>query len=275
MKEQDEAIKGEISAENGGVESQAVQMQEPTATPAKKEKKAKEKKHKKQKKYDICFGANKKGRHINVLFNVLRVLVVPFIWLMFPFRYYGTRKVKDGAAVYVGNHFRATDPVYPACTTWEGVHYLAKKSILSHPIYGLFCKQLRVIGVNRDGTDVRAIMDALKCLKNGEKIAIFPEGTRNTVSEEEMLEFKGGAAMMAIKGKAPVIPFALYKKPRPFRMNHIIMGEPFELSEYYNVKLTEEVLNEADEKLRQKIVELRQNHAEFLASKKRKKKKKQ
>ncbi len=237
------------------------------------EQKPKKEKKKKQKKYDICIKANKKGRHINVLMNILRVIVIPVVWIMLPFKFYGKRKAPDGAAIYISNHYRVYDPVYPACTTWEGIHYLAKKSILHHPIYGMFCRGLRIIGVNRDGSDVRAMMDSLKCLKNGEKIAIFPEGTRNK-TEQEMLEFKGGAAMMAIKAKAPIIPIVIYKKPRFFRMTHIIAGEPFELSEYYGVKMTEETIAEADEKLYQKILAIKAEHTRFLEEKKAKKNKK-
>jgi 1-acyl-sn-glycerol-3-phosphate acyltransferase len=231
------------------------------------------KKKKKTKKYDVCIKANKKGRHINVLLNVLRVIVVPVLWIMLPFKFYGTRKAKDGAAIYIANHYRIFDAMYPACTTWEGIHYLAKKSILHHPLYGPFCKGLRIIGVNRDGTDVRAIMDAMKCLKKGEKIAIFPEGTRNKTKDKEMLEFKGGAAMMAIKAKAPIMPLVIYKKPRFFRMTHIIAGEPFELSEYYGEKMTEEKLAEADAKLFQRILDIKAEHKKFLEEKKAKKKK--
>lgn len=108
-----------------------------------------------------------------------------------------------------------------------------------------FCKKLKAIEVNRDGNDVRAVMDSLKCLKNGEKISLFPEGTRNK-TDAEMLPFKSGAAVMAIKAKVPVVPMMIYKKPKPFRLNHILMGEPFEFTEYYGRKMTDDLVKEAD-----------------------------
>ena len=136
---------------------------------------------------------------------------------------------------------------------------------------GFFCKHLKAIEVNRDGSDVRAIMDSLKCLKNGEKICIFPEGTRNKTNAD-MLPFKSGASVMAIKARVPIVPIMQYKKPKPFLLNHILIGEPFEFTEYYDKKLTDELIREADEKLREKLLEMRREHAEFLASKKRRKK---
>ena len=51
------------------------------------------------------------------------------------------------------------------------------------------------------------------------------------------------------------------------------MGEPFEFTEYYDKKLTDEDFVEADEKLRQKMLALREEHTKFLESKKKKGKK--
>lgn len=225
---------------------------------------------KKKKMKPITVKANKKGRHKMPMLSFLRVLMIPLIWLMLPFRFYGKRKVGDGAYVYVSNHYRLWDVAYPACTTWEGIHYMAKRSVVENWFLKGFCRSCKVIGVNRDGADIRAIMDAMKCLKNGEKIVIYPEGTRNR-SEAEMLEFKAGAAMMAIKTKTPIVPICIYKKPRPFRMNAVLIGEPFELSEYYDRKLSEEELTAAEHKVRDVLLELRRKHTEFLESKKKKK----
>lgn len=222
-------------------------------------------------KSSITVPANRKGRHIMGLLNFLRILVIPVFWLCLPFRFYGNRKVKDGACVYVCNHYRIWDVIYPASTTWEGIHFVSKKSVVNNWFMKGFCKKLKVISVNRDGADVRAVMDSLKCLRNGEKISLFPEGTRNK-TDAEMLPFKGGAAMMAIKAKVPIVPMMIYKKPRPFRLNHILIGEPFEFTEYYDKKLTEEELQEADRKLCEKLLSMRRQHAEFLAAKKGKKK---
>lgn len=227
-------------------------------------------KKKTEKKRSITVPANKKGRHVMGMLNFLRIIVIPFFWLCLPFRFYGKRKVKDGACVYVCNHYRIWDIVYPACTTWEGIHFLSKKSVVNNWFMKVFCRGVKVIEVNRDGNDVRAVMDSLKCLKNGEKISLFPEGTRNKIGAE-MLPFKAGAAVMAIKAKVPVVPMMIYKKPEPFRLNHILIGEPFEFTEYYDKKLTEADIREADEKLLNLLLGMRRDHAEFLATKKGKK----
>lgn len=235
-----------------------------------KETAAASKMKKKKKKAEITVKANKKGRHIMPLLNFLRVLVLPIYWLLRPFRFYGNRKVKDGACIYISNHYGMMDPAYPACTTWEGIHFMAKTEVLKMPLIGFLFRKVKGITANRDGNDVRTLLDCFKCLKNGEKICIFPEGTRNKTGVE-LQPFRHGAAAIAIKAKVPVVPIMMYSKPRFFRMTHILVGEPIELTEYYNKKLTEEEYTEADTKLYNIMLELRRKHKEFLESKKKKK----
>ena len=223
----------------------------------------------KKKQKDILVKANKKGRHIIPIINVLRCIVIPFYFLIKPFRFYGNRKVKDGACVYVCNHFTLFDPVYTAATTWEGIHYVGKRSLAEAPVMRWLVRKAKAITVSRDGKDVRGLLDCFKCLKNGEKVAIYPEGTRNK-SGEGMLPFKHGAAAMSIKTKTPIIPVVIYKKPRYFRCTHILIGEPFEFTEYYDKKLTEEDFNVADEKLRGLMLDMREKHTQYLQNIKQK-----
>ena len=226
------------------------------------------KKEKKQK--PITFKANKKGRHISGFINFLRVLVMPTFSLLRPFRYFGNKKIKDGACIYISNHYGLMDPAYAASTTWEGIHYVGKREIFETPFLGAIARKAKAISVNRDGNDVRGLLDCFKCLKNGDKICIYPEGTRNKTGEE-MLPFQHGAAVMAIKCKVPIIPIVIYKKPKFFRCTHVLVGDPIELSEYYGKKTSEEELVQIDERLRQHMIDMKKLHAEFLQNKKHKK----
>ncbi len=236
-----------------------------------KETAVKEEKVKKvKKKKEITVKANKKGRHVMKFLNFLRITILPIVRLLKPFRLYGNKKVKDGACLYVCNHYTLLDPAYPAATTWEGIHFVSKKENFSAPIIGSVLRKVKAISANRDGNDVRVLLDCFKCLNNGEKVCIFPEGTRNKTGEP-LAPFQPGAPAIAIKARVPVVPIMIYKKPRFFRMTHAIVGEPFEFSEFYGKKLTAEDYERANEKLRAIMLEMREKHTEFLASKKKKK----
>ncbi len=230
---------------------------------------------KKELKRKLLFPANKKGKHVMHLMNLLRVLFYPVHFLVYPYKLYGHKKVGPGAYIYMGNHYCIWDVFYPARTTWEGLHFLMKESLLHVPVIGYWARNVGAIPAMRDGKDVRTVMDSLKVLKNGEKLSMFPEGTRNKEGDgETFLPFHGGAAFLAIKTKTPVIPFVICNKPKVWHITHVVFGEPMELSEYYDKKLTQADFDEADEKLKNRLYELRAEHRAMLAAKKQKKHKK-
>lgn len=240
----------------------------------KQQKKLQKKREKQAKQYRLLFPANKKGKHVMHAMNFLRFLFYPIHRIVYPFKMYGAKKVPDGPFVYVGNHFNIFDIFYVAHTTSEGVHFMAKQCLFEKPILGWWMRKVGAISAMRDGSDIRTLMDAMKVLKNGEKVSLFPEGTRNKVSEEEFLPFHGGAAMLAIKTQTPVVPFVICSRPRVFRMTHVVYGEPMELKEFYGRKLTQEDYDRADEMLKQRLYDLRAEHRTYLASKKKKRSKK-
>lgn len=231
------------------------------------EKAEKEKKREKKKKDALLYTVKKNGKHVSRAMNLLRVVFYPWHLVVFPYRLFGYRKAAQGPFIYVGNHYTIWDVIYPARTTGEGVHFLAKDSVMKAPVVGYWATKAGAIGAMRDGSDVRTLMDSMKVLRHGDKISLFPEGTRNKQSEEEFLPFHGGAALLAIKTKTPVIPFVICNRPRVFHMTHVVFGEPMELSEYYDRKLTQEDYAEADEKLVRRLYALREEHREALRAK--------
>ncbi len=228
-------------------------------------------KEKKKQKKDVLVKANKKGRHPIGLLSFLRTCVLPLVRLVRPFRIYGKYEPASGACIFVVNHYTLLDVAYVVGSTKDGVRLVAKKEVEDMFFVGGLARGIKCIFVNRDGNDVRALLDCFKVLKNGEKLCIFPEGTRNK-TDEEMLPFKHGASAMAIKTKTPVIPIVIYKKPKFFRRAHILMGEPIEFSEYYDKKNTEEDFSKADMQLREIMLNMKAEHTRYLEEKKAKKK---
>ena len=246
------------------------QQRKRLAKQQKQEKRRQKKLQRHEKQRRLLFPADKKGRHYMPLMNVLRVLLYPIHWLIFPFRLHGHKKVGTGPVLYVGNHYSLFDVFFTAHTTWEGIHFLAKEPVLHAPVVGYFARRLGVIGAMRDGSDVRSVMDSMKVLKNGEKLAVFPEGTRNKVSDETFLPFHSGAAMLAIKTKTPVVPVVICNRPKPFRMTHVVVGEPFELDGYYGKKLSQEDYEHATGEIVARFYRLRDEFRAERAQKKRK-----
>lgn len=188
---------------------------------------------------------------------------------LFPYKKYGhTEKFTDRAYIFVGNHLSVLDVVFPAVSTNRAVHFMAKKSLFEKGLMRKFVLKCECIPVNRDGTDVKAVMMAMKYLKMGECVVIFPEGTRNKTNEI-FLPFKGGATAISIKTKTPIVPMVQVKKIRMFHRANVLFGEPIEFTEYYDKRLTEEDINKCDEILRNKLYEMYAQLTEILSKKKK------
>ncbi len=251
-------------------------MAEEQQTLTRAEKKAQKKAEIKKKRLEAnkkprLFPANKRGKHVMPFLNLFHVLAMPLHFLLFPYKLHGHKKVKDGACIYVGNHYSMFDVFYPLRTTWEGIHYICKQSILEAPVLWKWGIWIGAIGAARDGSDVRTVMESVRILKADEKICMFPEGTRNRTEGDEFLPFRGGAALLSVKTKTPIVPFVIVNRPRLFRRTHVVFGEPMEFTEFYDKKPTSEDYDRAEARLLARLYELRE---EFRASRKRKEGKK-
>ena len=211
-------------------------------------------------------------------YGFLKKVCNAFVQIFFPYKLIGKEKVKDGACILVGNHYRIWDIVHMACVTDEKVHFIAKQEIFENKFLAHLCDIVEAIPVSRDGQDAKAVMIALRYLKKGEKISMFPEGTRNR-TKEELLPLKGGAALFAIKAKAPIYPVMCVRKTRLFRRTKVIVGDAVDLSAVYDRKLAAEDYAEAEEIIREAMLSTRRNYlaeqeAKKLAKREKKGKKK-
>ena len=84
---------------------------------------------------------------------------------------------------------------------------MAKAELFKIPVVGHVIALSGAFPVHRDKTDRIAIRTALRLLKEGQVVGIFPEGTRS--HSGEMLKPHLGAAMLALKSGAPILPVAL------------------------------------------------------------------
>ncbi len=198
--------------------------------------------------------------------------VMNFVYsIIHPYKLIGKEKVKDGACVLIGNHYRLWDIVHMACTTKEKVHFITKKELYKNKFLAYLCNKVEAIPVSRDGNDAKAIMTALRYLKKGEKISMFPEGTRNR-TDAELLPLKGGAAIFAIKAKVPVYPVMSIGKTRYFRKTPIVIGDPIDLSEFYDIKMSQEDYEKAENIIREKMLAVVREYKLNTEAKKRNKK---
>ena len=184
---------------------------------------------------------------------ILKVILYPIIWLLFPTIFKKTKNIPKGRAIFICNHKSNIDPIILILSTWRKQFFLAKKELFKNKFLKLVMKIANAIPIDRGKTDLSAIKKGINVLNKGNVLTIFPEGTRNK-TESELSEVKAGAALFAIKTKTPIIPIWIDKKPRLFRLNSVKFGTPFYLEEFYNQKLDAEKLDKASLIIAEKLL---------------------
>lgn len=161
------------------------------------------------------------------MFHFLYLIIWPFFNLCHPVRVIGRERIPEGPALVCPNHSTIGDPFYVVFAfgyrfpMWA----MAKIQIMRVPVIGFLLSKAGVFGVDRGHSDIKAVKTALRCLKEGNKLLIFPEGTR--VEEGENVEAKGGAALFATRTGVPIIPVYVPTHKPWFRPVTVVIGEPY------------------------------------------------
>ena len=117
----------------------------------------------------------------------------------------------DGAYVYVSNHLSLADTPLMAGWLPTSFRFLAKESLMHVPIIGGHLRRGGHIPVERNDARaaVRSLARAEKLLRDARvSVLVFAEGTRSEGGD--LQAFKAGAAHLAIKSGAPVVPLAVH-----------------------------------------------------------------
>jgi 1-acyl-sn-glycerol-3-phosphate acyltransferase len=137
--------------------------------------------------------------------------------------------------VYAANHTSAMDiPVLYVNLPFQ-FRIVFKKELLVYPIVGWHLNRSGQICINQQNpaASIGSIRSAVRSLKGGMPLVIFPEGGRSR--DGEIMPFLPGAFFMAIKAQVDVVPVALvgthellpmdtyHIKPRPLEMR---VGKP-------------------------------------------------
>jgi 1-acyl-sn-glycerol-3-phosphate acyltransferase len=111
-------------------------------------------------------------------------------------------------AIYAANHQSAFD-IFVLLAVLPPVKFLAKIELFSIPLFGLALGRAGSLPVDRSNRQaaMKSIDRAARAVREGSSIIIFPEGTRSTT--QEMLPFKKGGFVLAIKSGQPIVPVSI------------------------------------------------------------------
>jgi 1-acyl-sn-glycerol-3-phosphate acyltransferase len=169
---------------------------------------------------------------------VVRLALVVFKLFGFRFEVRGSQHVPvTGGAVICSNHVSFFDFTFlglAALPRHRLVRFMAKSAVFGHWFAGRFMRAMRHIPVDRKA-GAAAFESAVRALKDGEVVGVFPEATIST--SFTVKELKAGAARMALDAGVPIIPAAVWGGQRVATKGHkvvwrrntpvtVILGEP-------------------------------------------------
>lgn len=186
------------------------------------------------------------------MYYFLKIITILFVCILTPCVVKGKKNIPKGKCIFCVNHKSNFDCVYLLSYFWRKQYILSKKELYDKKLLKPILKAMCTIPVDRAKPELSTIKKCFSVLKNNKILTIFPEGTRNQTSEK-LLPFKPGIIEIALRSNAPVVPIAIKKKGRLFRINKIVVGKPI----YFNqIDLGENKVEMASEILRQELLKL-------------------
>lgn len=194
------------------------------------------------------------------LYTVLWYIVWPFFSLVHPCRLVGRENLPADGGLFCANHSSLNDPICLMLVVGSKcqLHAMAKAEFMNIPVLGWLLKKAGIFGVERGKSDVTAIKTAMSYLKNGENVLMFPEGTRIKDGVDKYgneSEAKAGAAMLAMRTGAPLVPVYIPTKKPWFRFTTVVVGKPYH-PQVESKKLTAEEYQTVAEDLMERIYAL-------------------
>ena len=176
-------------------------------------------------------------------------MFIPLL-VFLPVKVYGKNNIKKKQKyIIIFNHQSNFDGVILNVKLLKRIHYISKKELWRGKEHSyLFDDFLQCIKVDREkGFSLSNMKTINKYLNKNACIGIAPEGTRIENGLSENSNIKNGVCLLAIKTKTPILPCYIDKKQKAFHKNTLVVGKPFELSQFYDLKLDKENLNKAGE----------------------------
>ena len=174
-------------------------------------------------------------------YRLLQFVLGVFFKLFFRAEIIGRENMPmDGGIILAANHTSNFDPPLLAAFLQRPVSYMAKQELFDVPIFGRVITGCHAFPVKRGAADRGAIKTAIKVIKMGNCLGLFPEGTRS--KDGAIRKPEAGIALIAAMTAAPVVPAALigtdkiFQKGSCFPKLRVVYGKPIIFEGKHNNK---------------------------------------
>ena len=194
-------------------------------------------------------------------YNVIGALSTPVLRGIFRLRVEGLENVPaTGVCVLASNHLSSFDPWPLGVPLWprRQLRVMAKSELYWFPL-SVVIRGAGAFPVRRGQRDTVAIETGVQLAREGNIVAMFPEGTRRHKGLVKRFEARphSGAARIALEADVPLIPAAVKGTDRLLRLArlHVAYGAPVDLDDLRGQEVGA-VATEATTRLMARIAEL-------------------
>lgn len=164
-----------------------------------------------------------------MFYSVIKFLANIIFRVLYRVKTYGLENVpKDGKFILCSNHANNLDPVFVSMIMPRKISWMAKKELFKYKTTSYLGYKLGAFPVDRSQSDISAIKNALRVLKDDKVLGIFPEGTR--VKRMDLESAKPGVALLSVKSGANILPVHIESNYKLFSKINIYIGKTMDIS---------------------------------------------
>lgn len=188
--------------------------------------------------------------------NIIYKAAMGFMKVIFKIEIKGEHNLPaEGGCMVCSNHISMWDPVLISCFFPRRISFVAKEELKRVPFVGGVLKSVGTIFIKRNSGDLAAIKMSIKAIGEGKVLGIFPTGTRE--KRDPNAKLKSGAALIAAKTGATVVPVGIKATYKLFSKVEVTIGEPIDYSSCKGQKMTSEQLENMIAEIYDKILEIK------------------
>jgi len=177
-------------------------------------------------------------------YNVIAAATWPILYGLFRLRSTGKEHLPEGGCVLACNHVSSFDPWPLGMPLWPRtfLRFMAKSELYWFPLSKIV-DGAGAFPVHRGQHDTVAIETAVRLAREGNVVAMFPEGTRRTKGLVKKFEARPrtGAARIALEAGVPLVPAAIKGTDKLLRLGklRVAYGPPVEIDDLRGQEIAE------------------------------------
>jgi len=186
-----------------------------------------------------------------MFYAFIRSLLVIFYRIFYRCKYDFYKYIpSDESFIVCANHTSNLDPPFVGTVIpRRQVFFMAKEELFRNALSAKLFLAVGAFPVKRGAVDKSSLVHAIKLLKNGQILGLFPEGKR--VKTGEIGELFHGLAYLALKSNKPILPIAIKWPERIFQPVRVRIGSLIYLPD--EKKIVRKVLEEASSKVSEEM----------------------